>query len=228
MTGQGTIQTAVEAMKAGAFDYILKPFRLQQILPVLDRALEVRRLRVENVRLRRFVERLTFESARYRIVGSSSGDAEGRAADREGGRDRRDGAGPRPERDRQGTGRPGHPRQQPAQGQAAGHGQLRDPSGDPAGERTVRPREGRVHRGRQAQAGAVRGGRGRHAVHRRGRRDVARPCRPSCCGCWRTGTTGGSAARRSGTPTCGSWRPRTSRWRTSRRPAGSARTSSSG
>ncbi|VTR94879.1 two sigma54 transcriptional fis family : Two component, sigma54 specific, transcriptional regulator, Fis family OS=Pirellula staleyi (strain ATCC 27377 / DSM 6068 / ICPB 4128) GN=Psta_1595 PE=4 SV=1: Response_reg: Sigma54_activat: HTH_8 [Gemmata massiliana] len=71
MTGQGTIQTAVEAMKAGAFDYILKPFRLQQVMPVLDRALEVRRLRVENVRLRRFVQRLTFESERYRIVGSS-------------------------------------------------------------------------------------------------------------------------------------------------------------
>jgi DNA-binding NtrC family response regulator len=71
MTGQGTIQTAVEAMKAGAFDYILKPFRMQNILPVLDRAMEVRRLRVENVRLRRFVERLTFESERYRLVGQT-------------------------------------------------------------------------------------------------------------------------------------------------------------
>lgn len=70
MTGQGTIQTAVEAMKAGAFDYILKPFRLQQVLPVLDRAMEVRRLRLENVRLRRYVQRLTFESDRYRIIGS--------------------------------------------------------------------------------------------------------------------------------------------------------------
>jgi len=71
MTGQGTIQTAVEAMKAGAFDYILKPFRMQNILPVLDRALEVRRLRMENFRLRRFVERLSFESDRYRIVGAT-------------------------------------------------------------------------------------------------------------------------------------------------------------
>ena len=40
MTGQGTIPTAVEAMKAGAFDYVLKPFRLQTMLPVLDRAME--------------------------------------------------------------------------------------------------------------------------------------------------------------------------------------------
>src|SRR5581483_10626444 len=71
MTGQGTIQTAVEAMKSGAFDYVLKPFRLQQVLPVLDRAMEVRRLRLENVRLRGIVKQLTFESPRYHIVGQS-------------------------------------------------------------------------------------------------------------------------------------------------------------
>ncbi|MBX9579378.1 MAG: sigma-54 dependent transcriptional regulator [Gemmataceae bacterium] len=71
MTGQGSIPTAVEAMRAGAFDYLLKPFRLGQVLPVLDRAMEVRRLKVENTRLRRLVERLTFESPRYRIVGDS-------------------------------------------------------------------------------------------------------------------------------------------------------------
>ncbi len=71
MTGQGSIQTAVEAMKAGAFDYVLKPFRLQQVLPVLDRAMEVRRLRRENTRLRQVVQSLTFESPRYHIIGKS-------------------------------------------------------------------------------------------------------------------------------------------------------------
>lgn len=71
MTGQGTIETAVEAIRSGAFDYILKPFRLQQILPVIDRAMEVRRLRIENVRLKRYVEHLEFESPRYQIVGTS-------------------------------------------------------------------------------------------------------------------------------------------------------------
>jgi serine phosphatase RsbU (regulator of sigma subunit) len=45
MTGQGTIQTAVETMKAGAFDYILKPFRLAALAPVLARAMQVRQLR---------------------------------------------------------------------------------------------------------------------------------------------------------------------------------------
>ncbi|MGH7973428.1 MAG: sensor histidine kinase [Limisphaerales bacterium] len=51
MTGAGTIGTAVEAMKAGALDYILKPFRLSVILPVLSRALAVQHLRLENAAL---------------------------------------------------------------------------------------------------------------------------------------------------------------------------------
>jgi signal transduction histidine kinase len=51
MTGEGTIGTAVEAMKSGALDYILKPFRLRAILPVLARALTMRRLRLENIQL---------------------------------------------------------------------------------------------------------------------------------------------------------------------------------
>lgn len=51
MTGHGTIDTAVEAMKSGAFDYILKPFRLAVVMPVLARAIDVRRLRTENERL---------------------------------------------------------------------------------------------------------------------------------------------------------------------------------
>ncbi len=38
MTGKGTIATAVEAMKEGALDYVLKPFKLSAILPVLGRA----------------------------------------------------------------------------------------------------------------------------------------------------------------------------------------------
>jgi light-regulated signal transduction histidine kinase (bacteriophytochrome) len=51
MTGAGTIGTAVEAMKSGALDYILKPFRLSVILPVISRALAMRRLRLENAEL---------------------------------------------------------------------------------------------------------------------------------------------------------------------------------
>ena len=52
MTGQGTVHTAIEAMKAGAFDYVLKPFTINIILTVLYRTMEMRRLRNENLQLR--------------------------------------------------------------------------------------------------------------------------------------------------------------------------------
>ncbi len=52
MTGKGTIETAVEAMQAGALDYVLKPIRHSTLLPVLTRALRVHRLRLENLELR--------------------------------------------------------------------------------------------------------------------------------------------------------------------------------
>jgi len=56
MTGQGTVHTAVEAMKIGAFDYILKPFKLPSLLPALYRAMEARRLKLENIQLKEAVE----------------------------------------------------------------------------------------------------------------------------------------------------------------------------
>jgi signal transduction histidine kinase len=52
MTGHGTIDTAVQAMQGGALDYILKPFPLNAVLPVLSKALATRRLQTENIQLR--------------------------------------------------------------------------------------------------------------------------------------------------------------------------------
>jgi signal transduction histidine kinase len=52
MTGQATIQNAVDSMNVGAFDYILKPFRLQTLLPLITRAMNVRQMRLENLQLR--------------------------------------------------------------------------------------------------------------------------------------------------------------------------------
>jgi signal transduction histidine kinase len=57
VTGVGTVPTAVEAMKAGALDYILKPYKVSDLLQVLNRALQVRRLRVENALLQESVRR---------------------------------------------------------------------------------------------------------------------------------------------------------------------------
>jgi DNA-binding NtrC family response regulator len=52
MTAFGTVETAVEAMKAGASDYVLKPFSLEEMKLILRKELDVRRLREENRSLR--------------------------------------------------------------------------------------------------------------------------------------------------------------------------------
>lgn len=56
MTAYATVPQAVEAMKAGAYDYLMKPFSLEQVRLILDRALEVQQLRSENRRLKRAVD----------------------------------------------------------------------------------------------------------------------------------------------------------------------------
>ncbi len=53
MTGYGTIQNAIQAMKIGASDYITKPFDREELLRAVHQILEARNLRLENERLRR-------------------------------------------------------------------------------------------------------------------------------------------------------------------------------
>jgi DNA-binding NtrC family response regulator len=68
MTGLSQVQTAVKAMKLGAFDYLSKPFDPDQLKHVVDRALERQRLLKENRSLKSEV------SSKYRfenIIGSS-------------------------------------------------------------------------------------------------------------------------------------------------------------
>ncbi len=57
MTAFGSIDSAVESMRAGAFDYITKPFEPDAVLLTIERALERRELEEENRRLRRAVDR---------------------------------------------------------------------------------------------------------------------------------------------------------------------------
>jgi len=52
MTAYATVENAVAAMKAGAFDYVTKPFSLDQIQPIVERALQMQRLQAENRALR--------------------------------------------------------------------------------------------------------------------------------------------------------------------------------
>ncbi|UYN97748.1 MAG: sigma-54-dependent Fis family transcriptional regulator [Enhydrobacter sp.] len=67
ISGHGTIDTAVSAIKSGAYDFIEKPFKADRLLLVVDRAIEADRLKRENATLRR---RAGGEVA---FVGSSSG-----------------------------------------------------------------------------------------------------------------------------------------------------------
>lgn len=70
MTAFGTIKDAVDAMKLGAFDYITKPFSLDEFLLIIKRALDVKRLKDENVRLKKDIRRCY---SCPDIIGESSG-----------------------------------------------------------------------------------------------------------------------------------------------------------
>jgi two-component system, sensor histidine kinase and response regulator len=59
MTGHATIDTAVKALQSGALDYVQKPFRLDNLLPVLTRALTIRHLQMQNKELQQRIEERT-------------------------------------------------------------------------------------------------------------------------------------------------------------------------
>jgi NtrC-family two-component system response regulator AlgB len=84
MTAYATVENAVTALKTGATDYVTKPFNLDQIQHVVDRALEMQRLRAENRALREAVAepplleshnpgmRRLFETARQAAVSEAN------------------------------------------------------------------------------------------------------------------------------------------------------------
>jgi response regulator RpfG family c-di-GMP phosphodiesterase len=55
MTGFGTVETAIDAMKRGAYDYILKPFKVEEVIHIVQRGLDKQRLAAENLRLKEAV-----------------------------------------------------------------------------------------------------------------------------------------------------------------------------
>jgi len=58
ISGEGTIESAIEAMRAGAFDYITKPFDIRHVLVAVRRALEYRALRLAKARYENHLEEL--------------------------------------------------------------------------------------------------------------------------------------------------------------------------
>src|SRR5262245_22887723 len=69
VTGYGTIESAVRGMREGAFDYVTKPVLDEEMLLVVDRALEAVRLRTENAELRAELSR---KSGPKRVVGNDA------------------------------------------------------------------------------------------------------------------------------------------------------------
>ena len=68
ITGHGTIETAVEAMKVGAYDFIEKPFSTTTTLKVVGKALEKQHLMAENLELRRRLDEI---QGMHDIIGNS-------------------------------------------------------------------------------------------------------------------------------------------------------------
>jgi DNA-binding NtrC family response regulator len=64
MTGYATVETAVEAMKLGAYDYISKPFNIEELLLVIKRITEIKEVKEENVQLRKQIQK-TFDTSSF-------------------------------------------------------------------------------------------------------------------------------------------------------------------
>ena len=106
MTAYGTIETAVEAMKAGATDFLLKPFSLDHLMQVVGKALEVSALRDENRQLKdELGRRYEFDN----IIGHSARHAGNLRHHRARGAHPRHRPAGRRERRGQGSGRPRDP-----------------------------------------------------------------------------------------------------------------------
>jgi len=56
ITAYATAKTAIEALKLGAYDYVMKPFNVDELKNIVDNALEKKRLTAENIHLRRQLE----------------------------------------------------------------------------------------------------------------------------------------------------------------------------
>jgi len=69
ITGHGDVQTAIKAMKAGAYDFLEKPAQPEYLLGVVSRALEMRRLQIDNSALRKIVA--GGGALKSRLMGSS-------------------------------------------------------------------------------------------------------------------------------------------------------------
>ena len=143
LTAQGTVETAVEAMKEGAYDYLTKPVDIQRLKILLDKIVERQETLREVKTLRR---QLRDHGAFGSMIGNSPEMRKIYAVIEQAAPTERVGADHRRVGHGQGAGGADHPPAQPARAVSVCRHQLRRHSGDAARERDFRPRERRVHR----------------------------------------------------------------------------------
>ena len=196
ISGHGTIETAVGAIKKGAYDFIEKPFKADRLLLVVERALEAARLRRENEELR------SRAGGEAELIGTSPAIAAAAPGDRAGGADRQPRADHRPGRRRQGGGGAADPRPLAPRRRAVRGPQLRRHAARAAGGRAVRLRgrlEGPGSRARSAPSSAPMAAR---CCSTRWPTCRWRP-RARSCACCRSRASSASAASTGSRSTCG-------------------------
>ncbi len=164
ITGYGTVESAVEAIRLGAFDFLTKPLIDEELQMAIQRALDQRKVIEEN-RLLEGPARPPLRHGEHRRPRPPH--VEDLRHDRQRGRHPRHRAHHRRERHGQVDDRPGHPPPQRPPRPGLRRGGLRRPARNAAGKRAVRPRGRRLHRRRRRQDGQVHAGRRRHDLPRR-------------------------------------------------------------
>ena len=211
LTAFGTVEEAVKAMKDGAYDFLTKPFRREQLIKLVDKALERRDLIEQNKALKKQLEDIR---AKGQMIGASPAFRRMLTLVEQ----IADSSATMLIQGESGTGkelvaRTIHERS----GRRAGPFVAVNCAALPetlARVRAVRLREGRVHRRRRAQGRPLRAGERRHALPRRGRRPLAGDAAqdPARAPGGRIRAPRGERAR--SRSTSASWRPPTRIWPT--------------